>query len=185
MKISEKKVVALTYTLTVDGQVADQTTEDRPLDFIFGMGYLLPKFEENIAGKEPGDTFEFTLTPSEGYGEHNPDMIVELPKHIFEVDGKIQEGLLTVGNMIPMMNQQGGVMHGKVHEVKDNSVMMNFNHPMAGKTLNFTGKILTVRDGRPARRVQAELLRRRMLLLRRGLLRRLQLTDTLSSMRKF
>ena len=63
MKISEKKVVALTYTLTVDGQVADQTTEDRPLDFIFGMGYLLPKFEENIAGKEPGDSFEFTLTP--------------------------------------------------------------------------------------------------------------------------
>lgn len=53
MKISDKKVVALTYTLTVDGQVADQTTEDRPLDFIFGMGYLLPKFEENIAGKEP------------------------------------------------------------------------------------------------------------------------------------
>ena len=117
MKISEKKVVALTYTLTVDGQVADQTTEDRPLDFIFGMGYLLPKF-----------------------------MIVELPKHVFEVDGKIQEGLLTVGNMIPMMNQQGGVLHGKVHEVKDDSVMMNFNHPMAGKTLNFTGKILTVRD---------------------------------------
>ena len=146
MKISEKKVVALTYTLTVDGQVADQTTEDRPLDFIFGMGYLLPKFEENIAGKEPGDSFEFTLTPSEGYGEHNPELVVELPKHIFEVDGKIQEGLLTVGNMIPMMNQQGGVMHGKVHEVKDDSVMMNFNHPMAGKTLNFTGKILTVRD---------------------------------------
>ena len=134
MKISEKKVVALTYTLTVDGQVADQTTEDRPLDFIFGMGYLLPKFEENIAGN------------AEGYGEHNPDMIVELPKHVFEVDGKIQEGLLTVGNMIPMMNQQGGVLHGKVHEVKDDSVMMNFNHPMAGKTLNFTGKILTVRD---------------------------------------
>ena len=51
MKISEKKVVALTYTLTVDGQVADQTTEDRPLDFIFGMGYLLPKFEENIAAR--------------------------------------------------------------------------------------------------------------------------------------
>ena len=146
MKISDKKVVALTYTLTVDGQVADQTTEDRPLDFIFGMGYLLPKFEENIAGKEPGDSFEFTLTPSEGYGEHNPELVVELPKHIFEVDGKIQEGLLTVGNMIPMMNQQGGVMHGKVHEVKDDSVMMNFNHPMAGKTLNFTGKILTVRD---------------------------------------
>ena len=146
MKISEKKVVALTYTLTVDGQVADQTTEDRPLDFIFGMGYLLPKFEENIAGKEPGDSFEFTLTPAEGYGEHNPDMILKLPKHVFEVDGKIQEGLLTVGNMIPMMNQQGGVLHGKVHEVKDDSVMMNFNHPMAGKTLNFTGKILTVRD---------------------------------------
>ena len=180
MKISDKKVVALTYTLTVDGQVADQTTEDRPLDFIFGMGYLLPKFEENIAGKEPGDSFEFTLTPSEGYGEHNPELVVELPKHIFEVDGKIQEGLLTVGNMIPMMNQQGGVMHGKVHEVKDDSVELQPPHGRQDPQLHRQDPHRPRRhragtDRRPARRAEAELMRRRMLLLRRGLLRRLQL----------
>ena len=68
MKISDKKVVALTYTLTVDGQVADQTTEDRPLDFIFGMGYLLPKFEENIAG--PRLHLRHGLSPAQVRGEY-------------------------------------------------------------------------------------------------------------------
>ena len=69
MKISENKFVSLAYTLTVDGQVADQATADRPLEFVYGVGMLLPKFEEFIAGKEVGDKFEFVLTPAEGYGE--------------------------------------------------------------------------------------------------------------------
>ncbi len=146
MNISEKKVVALTYTLTVDGQIADQTTEERPLDFIFGMGYLLPKFEANIKGKSEGESFEFTLTPSEGYGEHDSNKIIELPKAAFEINGEIQEGLLAIGNVIPMMNNQGGVIPGKVAEVKEDTVVMDFNHQMAGKTLNFAGKILTVRE---------------------------------------
>lgn len=146
MNISKNKVVALTYTLVVDGKVADQTTEANPLKFIFGMGYLLPKFEANIEGKTEGDTFEFTLTPEEGYGTHDPNKIIELPMSVFEVDGKVQEGLLTIGNVIPMMNNQGGVIPGTVAEVKADSVMMDFNSPMAGKTLNFTGKILAIRE---------------------------------------
>lgn len=146
MKIDTNKVVALTYELIVDGQLADKTTEERPLEFIFGTGTLLPKFEEYILGKEPGDGFKFTLSPAEGYGEYDEGALVELPKNVFEVDGKLREDLLVPGNMIQMMNSMGGIVPGMVKEVKADTVQMDFNSPMAGKTLNFTGKILTVRE---------------------------------------
>lgn len=146
MKINKNKVVALTYTLVVDGVEADKCTEERPLDFIYGTGSLLPKFEEYLLDKEANDEYAFVLSPVEGYGEIDPRNVVELPKHIFERDGQIQPGLLTIGNVIQMMNNQGGIMLGKVVEVKDASVMMDFNHQMAGKELHFSGKIISVRD---------------------------------------
>ncbi len=146
MEINQNKVVELIYTLEVDGKVEDQTTEERPLGFIFGTGSLLPKFEENVLNKKVGDEFAFVLTPEDGYGVASAENIVELPKNIFEHEGSIKEGLLEVGNVIPMMTQAGGVVPGKVQEVKEETVMMDFNHPMAGKTLNFSGKIITVRE---------------------------------------
>ena len=146
MNIQDEKVVSLTYTLLVDGEVKDQANEENPLEFIFGLGYLLPKFEEYIKGKQVGDTFEFTLNAKEGYGEYDAQAVVELPKHIFEVDGMIQDQLLFVGNVIPMMNQAGGVIPGKVVEVGDDTVKMDFNHELAGKDLHFSGKVVGVRD---------------------------------------
>ena len=146
MTIQDEKVVSLTYTLRVDGQVQDQATEENPLEFIFGLGYLLPRFEENIQGKSVGDSFEFVLSPQEGYGLYDQQAVVELPKQIFEIDGKIQEQLLVVGQVIPMMNQAGGVIPGKVLEVGADSVKMDFNHELAGKELHFTGKVIAIRD---------------------------------------
>jgi len=146
MTIQDEKVVSLTYTLTVDGQVADQATEENPLEFIYGLGYLLPKFEEYLAGKTVGDEFAFVLSPEEGYGVYNAQNVVDLPKNIFEVDGKLQEQLLVPGQVIPMMNQAGGVIPGKVVEVGDDFVKMDFNHEMAGKELHFTGKVVAIRD---------------------------------------
>ena len=146
MTIQDEKVVSLTYTLTVDGEVKDQATEENPLEFIFGLGYLLPKFEEYINGKHVGDSFEFTLSPAEGYGVYDAQAVVELPKHIFEVDGKLQEQLLFPGSVIPMMNQAGGVIPGKVLEVGDEHVKMDFNHELAGKDLHFTGKVVGIRE---------------------------------------
>jgi len=146
MTIEEKKVVALSYTLVVDGQVKDQTSNEKPLEFIFGMGYLLPKFEANVKGKSAGDKFSFTLNPEEGYGVFDPEAVVDLPKNIFEVDGVLQEGLLTIGNSIPMMTHNGGVVTGKVIAVSDDSVKMDFNHELADKVLNFSGEIVSVRE---------------------------------------
>ena len=146
MKIGQNTVVEFCYELEVDGQVVDHTTKERPLDYIHGTGSLLPKLEAHIEGMEPGATFDVTLSPADGYGEIDPDRIIDLPKSAFEVNGEIREDLLVPGNTIPMMNSMGGVIPGVVVEVTENLVKMDLNHQMAGKTLHFTGEVLTVRE---------------------------------------
>jgi FKBP-type peptidyl-prolyl cis-trans isomerase SlyD len=146
MKIGQNKVVEFCYELEVDGNVVDHTTKERPLDYIHGTGSLLPKLEEHIEGMEPGSRFDVTLSPADGYGEVDPQRIIDLPKAAFEVNGEIREDLLVPGNTIPMMNSMGGVIPGIVLEVTAETVKMDLNHQMAGKTLHFTGEVLTVRE---------------------------------------
>lgn len=144
MKVEQFNVVELTYVLTVDGQVVDKS-QDKPLDFIQGTGCLLPKFEENIEGLEPGSKFAFTLTPEEGYGVFDPERVIPLPKDAFIIDGTLREDLMVIGNTIPLMNSAGGVVPGKVIAVEGDIVKIDINHPMVDKTLNFEGEIVSVR----------------------------------------
>ena len=146
MKITQNAVVEFSYELEVDGQVVDHTTKERPLDYIHGTGSLLPKLEAHIEGMEPGAKFDVTLPPADAYGEVDPSRIIDLPKAAFEVNGEIREDLLVPGNTIPMMNSMGGVIPGVVLEVSEDSVKMDLNHQMAGKTLHFIGEVLTVRE---------------------------------------
>ena len=146
MKIEINSVVEFCYDLEVDGQIVDKTTAEKPLDYIHGTGSLLPKLEEHIEGMEPGCRFDVTLSPADGYGEIDPARIIDLPKAAFEVNGEVREDLLVPGNTIPMMNSMGGVIPGVVLEVTDDSVKMDLNHQMAGKTLHFTGEIISVRE---------------------------------------
>ena len=149
MKVEKNKMVAVNYTLTVDGQVADQSRPGQPLEFICGTGMLLPKFEEAIDGKEPGEKVAFTLQPADGYGEFIAEAVVDLPKSIFMVDGKLAEDILFVGSQVPMSDSQGNRMMGVIREVADETVKMDFNHPMAGKVLNFEVEVVSVRDVTP------------------------------------
>ena len=146
MKIAQNTVVEFSYELEVDGQIVDRTTTERPLDYIHGTGSLLPKLEAHIEGMEPGATFEITLAPVDAYGEIDPSRIVELPKAAFEVNGEIREDLLVPGTTIPMMNSMGAVIPGVVLEVTAETVKMDLNHQMAGKTLHFKGEVLSVRE---------------------------------------
>lgn len=146
MKIENNKVVEFSYELEVDGNIVDHTTKEKPLDYIHGTGSLLPKLEEHIEGMEPGAKFDVTLTPADGYGEVNPEMVIDLPKAAFEVNGTVREDLLVPGNTIPMLNGMGGVIPGVVLEVTPETVKMDLNHQMAGKTLHFTGEIISVRE---------------------------------------
>ena len=146
MKIQKNYVVALAYELTVDGKIVDSATEQQPLEYIHGNNMLIPRFEEEVDGKEPGQEYAFILSPEEGYGEHNPKMRFDIPKESFAIDGQIREDLLVPGQVIPMLNSAGQVCHAQIIEVKDNDVTVDFNHPMAGKTLNFKGKVVSVRE---------------------------------------
>lgn len=149
MLVEDKKVISIVYELRKDkkdGEVVEALTEDQPLVFLFGSGNLLPKFEENLEGLKSGDNFEFALTSSDAYGEIQENAIVDVPRNIFVVDGKEDPNLLKVGNVIPMLDREGNRLNGIVTEIEDESVKMDFNHPMAGQDLYFTGKITDIRE---------------------------------------
>lgn len=146
MNVSKNKVVSISYELKVDGDLIDAAQAESPLVFLYGHGQLLPLFEENIKELSEGDSFEFMIPSKDGYGEVNDQAIVELPKEIFVIDGELQEDLLIIGNRLPMRDSEGNALDGTVVEVTDSSVVMDFNHPLAGKDLYFTGKVESIRE---------------------------------------
>lgn len=153
MKISTNKFVALSYDLNVgegeERELMERATAETPLEFIYGTNSMLEAFEKNIDGLAEGDSFDFVLTPDEAYGEYDDDAVVDLPRNIFEQDGKLNEEVIFEGNMVPMMDTNGNRLNGSVVEVKDDVIKMDFNHPLAGETLNFSGKVLNVRESTP------------------------------------
>lgn len=149
MKIAPNTVVSMTYKLTekdADGMMIQEVNKDKPFVFLFGSGFLLPKFEENITGLEAGAEYAFPLATDVAYGPKRDDALMDLDKKIFEIDGKIDDNILFVGNDIPMQNDQGQTLMGKVIEITDDKVKMDFNHPLAGLDLYFKGEIIDVRE---------------------------------------
>jgi FKBP-type peptidyl-prolyl cis-trans isomerase SlyD len=152
MTIQDNKVVSLSYELEVDDEMtgkrmlADKSEEGHPLVFIFGNGQLLERFEDNIREMKAGDTFAFSIPPDEGYGDYDDDSVVSLPLEVFRVNGELDMAMLQPGNMLPMADQDGNPMQGRVVEVTEREVLMDFNHPLAGLELHFKGQVLNVRE---------------------------------------
>ena len=150
MKISANKYVAVIYDLNVgegeERELMEKATREVPLKFIYGMGMMIPAFEEAVMGLEEGEKFDFSITPENAYGEYNEEHVLDLPKSIFEVDGKFDSEMVKEGNTIPMMDASGQRINGSVLEVKDDVVVMDFNHPLAGETLHFTGEVIDVHE---------------------------------------
>ncbi|MDR0348658.1 MAG: FKBP-type peptidyl-prolyl cis-trans isomerase [Tannerella sp.] len=150
MKIATNKFVSVTYDLNVgdddERELMERATAEEPLQFIFGSGMMLPAFEGRLKGLAAGDNFRFTLVPEDAYGEYHDENVLELPKNMFEVEGKFDEEFITEGATVPMMDSNGNRMNGSVLEVKPDVVVMDFNHPLAGETLHFSGEILDVHD---------------------------------------
>lgn len=148
--IAEKNnVVSIVYELrsgSNKGDVVEALTQDSPLTFLFGTGGLLPKFEEKLNGLTPGENFEFLLNSEDAYGPVVESAVVNVPKSIFEADGQVDENLLKVGNMVPMMDAEGRRLNGKVMSIEAEAVQMDFNHPMAGNDLFFKGEVTEVRE---------------------------------------
>jgi FKBP-type peptidyl-prolyl cis-trans isomerase SlyD len=150
MQIDENSVVAITYELRVSDETGAQTLVETadpsdPMQFLYGRSGLPEKFEEVLRGKQAGDAFEVTLSPDEGYGDYDEEMLVTLPRDTFAIDGHIDTQMLQVGNYLPMSDNEGNHMQGRVDAMEGDSVRMDFNHPLAGMTMHFRGKVEQVR----------------------------------------
>ena len=149
MNIGINKVVSLTYELRAndkDGKVVETTSAEHPFVFLFGAGNVLEDFETNLSGKVLGDLFQFSIVSEKAYGTFNPEAVVNIPKNVFYVDGNLAENLLEVGSFINMEDEKGNPLQGKVLEIGDHFVKMDFNHPMAGQNLFFSGSVIGVRE---------------------------------------
>ncbi|MEJ5995521.1 peptidylprolyl isomerase [Pedobacter sp. Du54] len=148
MSINSNTVVSLTYelhTTTPEGQqvFVEKANEDQPLVFLFGVGMMLPKFEEHLLGLNVGDEYSFELSPADGYGEIDATAHVDLPIDMFKDAGG---DLPNVGDVIPLQDNQGNQFRAGVTGVSETQISVDLNHPMAGKNLIFAGKILSVRE---------------------------------------
>ncbi len=150
-KIEPGKYVELVYDLyavepTGDVLVHQVDLED-PERIIFGVtrGVIKP-LEQAVEGLKAGDTFDVKVSAEDGFGMHDPEQVAHLEKEMFEIDGKFDADRIKAGEYVPMLTQDGYRINGKVIDVTANEVIMDFNHPLAGKDIRFVGTIKTVRE---------------------------------------
>lgn len=124
-----------------------QSDPEDPEQIIFGVtqGVIAP-LEAALDGLKKGDKFNVVANSEEAFGPHVPEQIVTLDKDMFEVNGKFDSNLVAVGNYVPMLTAEGYRINGLVTEVGEDKVTLDFNHPLAGKTICFKGSVLDVRD---------------------------------------
>ena len=149
MKVGENKVVSMTYTLKEsdsNGPVIQKVTSERPFVYLFGMGGLLPAFKANLEGLGKDASFGFTLKKEDAYGVRMQENIIDLDKKVFEIDGVFDDNMVRVGEIVPMEDEDGYPISGKILAVEENSVKVDFNHPLAGMDLYFEGTILDIRE---------------------------------------
>lgn len=148
MTIEKNTVVSVNYNLSLKetGEQVEQTSKEQPFVFLYGAGGLLEDFEANLRGKKSGDTFDFFIDYKRGYGARDEQHLVMIPINAFLAeDGKLDEENVKVGVTLPMVDNDGNRLYGKVMEITAEYVKMDFNHPLAGKDLHFKGEVLEVR----------------------------------------
>ncbi len=152
MEIKPGKFVSLTYSLYTGVGEPEETlmmraTDEMPDQFVFGVEQnVLPALMEKIEGLKQGDKFDFVLSVDEAFGERDEEHVIELDKAIFTVDGKFDDQIVFEGNTVPMMTAEGYRINGSVLKVTDTTVLMDFNHPLAGESLHYVGEVKLVRD---------------------------------------
>jgi FKBP-type peptidyl-prolyl cis-trans isomerase SlyD len=144
MTIQLNSVVALTYDLYTkendQEEFVEKADEQNPLVFLFGVGMMLPKFEENLFGLNVGDTYDFHLAAEDAYGPKDDSRVTNLPKDMF---GDME--IPAIGSILPLQDDQGHQFSARVKEISETDVIVDLNHPMAGQDLHFIGKIISVR----------------------------------------
>lgn len=137
--IQDGSTVSIEYTLKLsDGSTADTNVGGEPLVYVQGQQQILPALEAQLLGMKADETREVTLTPEEGYGPVQPEGFQTVPLDIIPDDAR-HEGARLVGQ-----GPQGEPIHAKVTEIKEDSAVIDLNHPLAGETLNFAIRVISI-----------------------------------------
>lgn len=130
--------VRIQYVLTVDGEPVDSTEGREPFEYQQGKQQIIPGLERQLEGLRVGDEREIIVGPDDAYGVEDPNAYIEVSKD------KLPEGEVTIGMLVHATTPDGRQMVVRVAEIREETVVLNFNHPLAGKELHFTIKILEI-----------------------------------------
>lgn len=149
MQIANDSVVSIDYRLHLgDGKTIDESDPGEPLVYLHGHEQIVPGLEKALEGKKVGESLKVTVTPEEGYGEYDPDGVEEVPREDFPPDMELE-----AGGIVSATDEEGDEVDFLVKEVRAKTVVVDFNHPLAGKTLHFE---VTVREVRAATKEELE-----------------------------
>lgn len=139
--ITDQKVVSLNFTVKdSQGQIVDSSEGGNPLVYLHGQNNIIPGLETALVGKATGDEFAVTVEPAQAYGEYDDEILQVVPREAFQGVEKIEPG------MVFTAQTQGGPVQFAVAKIEGDKITVDPNHPLAGKTLNFTGSVIEVRD---------------------------------------
>ncbi len=127
-----------------DGSVFDSTEGGQPLEFVIGSGEIIGAFEDNIVGMEEGERKTFTIKAEDAYGPHREELVLEVGKEEFPPDIKPHEG-----QQLQLTQPDGHSFIVTVKEVRENSVVLDANHPLAGKDLIFEVELVEIVQEEP------------------------------------
>jgi FKBP-type peptidyl-prolyl cis-trans isomerase 2 len=137
--IAKGKKVKFDYTLRVDGEVVDTSAGKKPMEYTHGEPTIIPGLASQLEGLSAGSQKKITVKPQDAYGERDPKLISNVPKMFFPEDFKPRPGMV-----IPLPDRYGRLIPATIVEIKQDNIVLDFNHPMAGKTLEFDIKIISV-----------------------------------------
>jgi peptidylprolyl isomerase len=136
------KTVKVDYTGRLnDGTVFDSSEGREPLEFTLGEGQVIPGFDQGVMGMETGETKTITIPSEDAYGPHQEDLVAEIDKESFPPDME-----LSVGDMLRLQQPDGTSIAATVAEIKDGSVVLDANHPLAGQDLTFDVKLVEIAE---------------------------------------
>ena len=142
MTVAAGKVVAIHYTLRdAEGAVIDESGDEGPLQYLHGAENIVPGLEDGLAGKAVGETVKVEVPPEKGYGHSDPSGIQVVERKVFPDDVDVQ-----VGMHFGAEGPNGEVVPVWVTKVEGDQLTVDFNHPLAGKTLHFEVSIADIRD---------------------------------------
>lgn len=151
MDNKQSKYISVSYTLysiedNGEKQLVEQTEQGQPFNFITGFGFSLDTFEQRIIELQQGEKFDFTLTPAEAFGDYDEEGVHKMEREKFYVDGRFDSEHIYVDSVIMLNDNEGKRFLARVIAMDNETVTLDTNHPLAGKTLQFTGEVLTNRD---------------------------------------